>query len=540
MNTQAKAKPAWFEEAVFYEIYPQSFYDSNGDGIGDINGIRQKLDYIRSLGVNAVWLNPCFVSPFQDAGYDVSDYCQVAPRYGSNDDMRALLAEARQAGIRVLLDLVPGHTSIEHPWFKASCRQARNEFSDWYIWTGSNWTWNLPDLRLISGYAERNACYVTNFFYCQPALNYGFACTDSHQPWQQPVDAPGPQRVRQELRNIMQFWLDMGASGFRVDMAFSLVKNDAGRRETIKLWQDVRAWLDRDYPEAGLVAEWGYPIEAIEAGFHADFTLSFEVPGYTALWRKPYGPGPAHDPYGFSVFDSSGHGNVRQFLDDYLKHYQITRGRGQIALMTGNHDLNPRISQGRTADDMGLIYLFLLTMPGTPFIYYGDEIGMRTIEGLPSKEGGYERTAVRTPMQWDHSPNAGFSTALPDQLYLPIDPRADRPTVADQEADARSLLQRVRRLVALRKAHTALCASGHFEPVYAEAGKWPFVYRRSMGQECILVALNPAGRPCELELETSLVKRQPETLYGPVDAFISDGNRWRLRLPAVSGGVYSE
>ena len=136
--------PEWLEKAVFYEIYPQTFYDSNGDGIGDLNGIRQKLDYLQSLGITAVWLNPCFESPFMDAGYDVSDYYKVAPRYGTNDDLRLLFAEARLSGIRILLDLVPGHTSIEHPWFKASCRPERNPYSDYYIWTDSVWAWNAP------------------------------------------------------------------------------------------------------------------------------------------------------------------------------------------------------------------------------------------------------------------------------------------------------------------------------------------------------------------------------------------------------------
>ncbi len=163
--------PSWLEKAVFYEIYPQSFFDSNGDGIGDLPGILQKLDYLQFLGVNAVWLNPCFASPFQDAGYDVSDYYQVAPRYGTNADLKKLFDEAGRLGIRIFLDLVPGHTSIENAWFKESCKVERNKYSDWYIWTNSIWTWNAPGVQTVIGYAERDGNYITNFFHFQPALN---------------------------------------------------------------------------------------------------------------------------------------------------------------------------------------------------------------------------------------------------------------------------------------------------------------------------------------------------------------------------------
>ncbi|MBQ9347947.1 MAG: glycosylase, partial [Oscillibacter sp.] len=163
----------WLKDAVFYEIYPQSFFDSNGDGIGDLNGITAKLDYVKSLGCSAIWLNPCFDSPFKDAGYDVRDYRKVAPRYGANEDLVRLFETAHQKGIRVLLDLVPGHTSEEHPWFLESKKAELNEYSDRYIWTG-NWFQGAQGLRYISGEAERDGAYIINFFKSQPALNYGF------------------------------------------------------------------------------------------------------------------------------------------------------------------------------------------------------------------------------------------------------------------------------------------------------------------------------------------------------------------------------
>jgi maltose alpha-D-glucosyltransferase/alpha-amylase len=166
--------PKWLEKAIFYEIYPQSFYDANNDGIGDIEGIIRKLDYIADLGCNALWINPCFDSPFKDAGYDVRDYKKVASRYGTNDDLFRLFKEAHKKNIRVLLDLVPGHTSEEHRWFIESKKALSNEYSGRYIWS-DNWiTWGLRDLRFVAGEAERNGVYIINFFKCQPALNYGF------------------------------------------------------------------------------------------------------------------------------------------------------------------------------------------------------------------------------------------------------------------------------------------------------------------------------------------------------------------------------
>ena len=524
--------PAWLEEAVFYEIYPQTFCDSNGDGIGDIPGIIGKLDYLSELGVNAIWLNPCWESPFQDAGYDVSDYYKVAPRYGTNEDLEALFAEARRRGMHVILDLVPGHTSWEHPWFRASSKHARNEFSDYYIWTNNVWE-QTDGMPRVSGLVERDASYVTNFFVFQPALNYGFAAPDPHHPWQQAVDALGPQAVRREIQNIMRFWLDKGASGFRVDMASSLVKKDNGHRETIRFWQEVRGWLDEAYPEAMLVSEWGNATEAIYGGFHMDFLLHFSNKGYMSLFRKQ-----RIDPYGWSVFDRSGHGNFREFLDEYMLHYEAINGKGLMSLISGNHDIALRLAEGRDTDDLACAFLFLLTMPGVPFIYYGDEIGMRTVYDLPSKEGGFERTGARTPMQWDASPNAGFSNAAASHLYLPIDPHDDRPTVAGQREDAGSLLSRVRAMIALRRAHRALGAMGEFVPLTADAGVYPIVYMRRAGDERLLVAINPTGAAAEVKLPAGLIRTGGSTLYGVDGALVRHGDAWSACLPAVSGGVY--
>jgi glycosidase len=518
--------PNWLEKAVFYEIYPQSFFDSNDDGIGDLPGILQKLEYLQYLGVNAIWLNPCFASPFQDAGYDVSDYYEVAPRYGTNADLRLLFEQARRRGIRVMLDLVPGHTSTEHAWFKESCKAERNAYSDWYIWTDSIWKWHAPGVQTVIGYAERDGNYITNFFHFQPALNYGFAQPDPHHSWQQPVDAPGPQAVRRELRKIMQFWLDLGASGF------------LGGRETARLWQEVRQWLDKAYPESALVSEWSNPTVAIPAGFHMDFLLPFASPAYQTLFEKGDVPGSSRPISSKCFFNSENPGDIQPFLDDYLPLYLATREQGFIVLPSGNHDTTPRLGNGRTPLDLSLAFLFLLTMPGVPFIYYGDEIGMRSPSVIQSKEGGYNRTGARTPMQWDATPNAGFSRAPAEQLYLPVDAAPDMPNVAAQCLQVDSLLNHIRQMIALRQNHPALWASASFEPVFAETGELPFVYLRRSGQEELLVALNPSNQPCEGTLAGSLFDRLPEWLYGERDAFTAQGTNWRLRLPGVQGCVY--
>ncbi|MBG0784423.1 MAG: alpha-glucosidase C-terminal domain-containing protein [Anaerolineaceae bacterium] len=529
--------PEWLKKAVFYQIYPQSYYDSNDDGIGDIPGIIQKLDYLESLGVTGLWLNPCFVSPFSDAGYDVADYRKVAPRYGTNDDLKQLFTEAGKRGIKVLLDLVPGHTSMEHPWFQAAARADWNEFSDYYIWNNSIWEVPQYDLPIVRGYGNRDGGYITNFFYTQPALNFGFTHPDKNLSWMQPVDASGPQKVRREIRDIMQFWLEMGASGFRVDMAASLVKRDPEKIETARFWTWIREWMDAEYPEAVIISEWGHPDQAIPAGFHMDFLLGFDNPGVVSLFRKR-GNGAWRDPYGWPFFDEGGHGDIRQFVDMYINYLDKVGDQGYMAFLTGNHDENPRLANGKSTAMLKLIYLFMLTMPGTPFIYYGDEIGMQ-YRKLASKEGGYERTGVRTPMQWANTTNAGFSNAPAEKLYLPVSDAPDRPTVAEQEADPDSLLNRVRSLIRTRKALPALQADGGFKVVYAESGKLPFVYLREKAGQKLLVALNPSNREVSVDLPEGTLESTPEAIDAPErSSLVHAGDGWRLTLGPISGAMY--
>jgi glycosidase len=529
--------PEWLKTAVFYEIYPQSFCDSDADGIGDLPGIISRLDYIASLGCTAVWLNPCFDSTFRDGGYDITDFYKIAPRYGTNADMTRLCREAARRNIRVVLDLVAGHTSMDHEWFRQSSSAKPNKYSNWYIWMPESPPRNVCGLSAIRGLSEREGNYLANYYFCQPALNYGFARPDPKEPWQLPIDHPDVQAVRAELRNIMAYWLDRGVSGFRVDMASSLVKNDPGYKANIAHWKEVRRWMDKNYPDAALLSEWSMPSRAIDAGFHVDFMIHLyydRTPPYTCLFRRHLGE--AGVAIGPSIFSREGKGEARDFIDDFVRDYHATRNKGYISLPTGNHDI-ARIRKTRDIGEMKVIYAFLLTLPGVPCIYYGDEIGMRHLDGLPSKEGGYSRTGARTPMQWDTSRNAGFSKAPQHKLYLPIDPAPDRPAVSTQEKDSDSLLNHVRQLLALRRSSPALQADGKFEPLTDGRKQSAFAYMRQTGRERFVIALNPAGSPATLSLDARKLGGIGDRIFGAEIIPRRSGRRITLELPPVSYSI---
>ena len=482
----------WLKDRVFYNIYPQSFYDSNGDGIGDLQGIIEKLDYIKEMGFGGIWINPIYESPFRDAGYDVTDFYKVAPRYGTNEDFEKLAKECRKRNIKIILDLVAGHTSTECKWFKKSAKFEKNEYSNRYIWTNSVWDKTVGKDGFIGGASERDGCYMKNFFYFQPALNYGFKNVE--RDWQLPMNHPDCIKTRDELIKIMEYWCSLGADGFRVDMADSLIKNDPDKIGIRELWSYVKKELKKEYPEAILVSEWSYPKDSIDSGFDVDFIIHFHLKAYTTLFRYEKGTNPSDEWIGNSYFRSTGLGNIGEFLDEYLEHYNATKKRGYISIPSGNHDL-PRISKGRTVDDLKVAYAFLLTMPGIPFVYYGDEIGMKYIENIPSKEGGYNRTGSRTPMQWDNTKNKGFSTS--DEPYLPVDGSKDAPTVKEQIEDKNSLLNTVRKLIEIRQNNDALWADGDFEVI--QKG-YPFVYKRFNEDTTIIVAVNPSNNEIKAEL----------------------------------------
>ena len=335
----------------------------------------------------------------------------------------------------------------------------------------------------IGGECPRDAAYIINFFKCQPALNFGYR--DIHASWQQSIDAPGPIANREAIKDIMRYWLKLGCDGFRVDMADSLVKNDHGTKEaTVKVWQDIAGAIHEEFPDAALVSEWNNPQQALAGGFDMDFFLNWDGNGYSNLLRdyKLDGSRLVSDN---SYFSRNSDRDIYGFLNDYLPKYEQTKDMGLYCLITGNHDVK-RPTVNLDDEERKLAYAFLLTMPGAPFIYYGDEIGMR-YRFIPTKEGGYHRTGSRTPMQWDSGKNLGFSQAAADKLYLPVDPAADAPTVENQSADPDSMLHFVRSVIALRHENRDLQAASPFTVYSAEEGSRLFAYKRGN----LLLAVNP-------------------------------------------------
>lgn len=509
---------------VLYQLYPQSFADGNGDGMGDLAGIAQRLDYLAWLGVDALWLNPCFASPFDDAGYDVADYLAIAPRYGTNAELAALCEQAAERGIGILLDLVAGHTSDTHPWFEAACRvDAPPAVRDRYIWSDvRGGRWQAP-----RGREDLGRYYLPNFFPIQPALNFGYARMDPHEPWRQPVDAPGPRANRAALKEIMSFWFDLGVSGFRVDMASSLVKDDPGLIETSALWQELRQWIDVAYPGRILLAEWGDPAVSVPAGFHADFLLHFGRADNGLPWRSLFNnnAGTVDEVWQQQVCwaDAAGLGDAALFTRAWMNaaaaiaaaDSEGSYGRTGIAgLPTANHDVTRLVAGPRDAFQAAVPLAMILTWPALPSVYYGDEVGMRYVPGTPSIEGSrlgprYDRAGSRTPMQWGDL-GAEFGPGTPaTSKYLPTDPAPGAPTVAAAMRDPDSLLHLTRRLIALRHDDARLQASA---PVTVLSTGYPLAYSRG-SDGSLLVALNPAGRrvtlrvPMELEHGRVLVGR---------------------------------
>lgn len=582
--------PEWLRDGVIYQVYPSSYKDSDGNGIGDIRGVISELDYIESLGVRAIWFNPLFVSGWIDGGYDVIDFYRVDPRFGTNNDMVELIEKAHAKGIKVMLDLVAGHTSDKHPWFIQSSQDTNLQYSDYYIWSDRlpdakaerdletmlkdpNYMQNTIGKWMKSEY-PRNKFYMKNFYACQPSLNYGYANPDPSHPWEQGVDAPGPKAVRQELKDIIAFWYGKGVDGFRVDMANSLVKNDKDKKEIMNLWREIREWSDKNYPDHVLMAEWGSPKYCLAAGYNIDMDLN----GTKAHNRRMYFDR-KHQADGGSYFSLDGgqpsvkdlYGNawpedkidskttaaemLKEYYDYFTDCLESTETMGYFATITGNHD-HLRINMGarNTPDQLKVMLTWVLTMP-MPILYYGDEIGMRSLVDMPNVEGanhnGKERSGARTPMQWASGETAGFSTCSPDKLYLPVctewSPATSYPqyldwknnfeagkvkpiakgeiTVESQDKDPESILNWTRELIALRKSSEALWADSKFIPIFNESQPYPMVYLRSNGKETFLIALNPTGTRKSLTLndKISSYRSMTEGVKGIVNPVASLG-----------------
>ena len=369
--------------------------------------------------------------------------------------------------------------------------------------------------KFVASDAPRAPFYVKNFYDTQPALNFGFANPDPEHPWEQAVDAPGPMAMRREIKNIISFWMDKGVDGFRVDMAASLVKNDFDKSATIKLWKDdFTRWFDENYPEGILIAEWFNPAQSVAA---ADFDLDFFCHdgqyNYSTLFfygRRGFGPNAVPSvPY----FDKAGQGELKSWYDLYTYQYDAVKGKGYVSMPSGNHDFNRVCTEGRTSpDELKVAMTFFLTMPGVPFIFYGDEIGLKQNPNAPSTDGSGGRAGCRIPMLWDGTANGGFSTAPIDKIYIPQDPDPDRMTVEKEENDPNSLLNYVRTILRLRKDVKALGADASWKLVSSLDQPYPMVYEREWRGERCWVVLNPSGKQVSVTLPAEPSK--PELIGG--------------------------
>ena len=477
--------------SIIYNVYPTSFYDSNGDGVGDLNGIIKKLEYIKQFA-DIVWINPVFKSPFRDGGYDVQDYYAIDEKFGTMEDVRELTEKAHSLGMKVLFDLVVGHTSDQHPWFLKSQKHEKNAYSDYYIWSED--VWADCAYKNISGNSERDGNYLINFFCFQPALNFGFS--EKKLPWQHHYLDEACCKVHEEVIKIIKFWLAKGIDGFRVDMAESIVKDDVEGRYSCEIWRKIFGKVREEYPEAIFVSEWGQPKYAVKNGdYDIDFLTHNFDDGYTNLFRKEPGAN-VFSRNGHSFFRKDGQGEAKVFFDYFLDNLEQIKDKGYISVVTGNHDL-PRIGLGRDAEDLKTVFAFVLALPCVPLIYYGDEIGMQ-YEKIKNKDGGYCRTGSRTPMQWSDEKNAGFSDT-DGELYLPVYDSYKEINVAAQEKEENSLIKEVKKLVEVKRSHPELFACGNdFELV---SDGYPLIFKRTTGKETFVCAVNPSEREYTLDMK---------------------------------------
>jgi alpha-glucosidase len=477
----------WWERGIIYQIYPRSFLDADGDGIGDLRGIRSKLDYLVWLGVDAIWISPIFPSPMADFGYDISNYVDIDPIFGSLADFDALLADAHSRGLRVLLDYVPNHTSDQHPWFIESRSSRTNAKRDWYIWRDPKPPDNSPPnnwLAIFGGRAwqwdeNTGQYYYHAFLKEQPDLN-----------WRNP-------EVQQAMLNVMRFWLDRGVDGFRVDVMHHMVKdpelrdnppnphwryglppyrellttNTVDLPEVQEIVAKMRAVLE-EYDDRMMVGEIYLPVERIMAYYGAS------------------GEG-AHLPFNFQLIGLPW--KARDIAAAINRYESLLPSFGWPNWVLGNHD-KARVATRVGTPQARVAAMMLLTLRGTPTLYYGDEIGMHDVPIAPENVRdpyeknvpglGLGRDPERTPMQWNANAAAGFTSGRP---WLPIAADFTRVNVAAEQSQPDSILSLYRRLIGLRRSEPAL-AVGDFEPLPAEEDL--IAYVRKSGERRILTVLN--------------------------------------------------
>ncbi len=500
---------AWWKSAVIYQIYPRSFQDSNGDGVGDIPGIVQRLDYLQWLGVDTVWLSPIFPSPMADFGYDVSDYRGVHPLFGTLDDLDQLLDDLHGRGMKLLLDFVPNHTSDQHPWFLASRSSRDNPYRDWYIWRDpapdggppNNWLSRFDGQPAWQWDETTEQYYLHLFLAEQPDLD-----------WRNPA-------VREAMLDVVAYWFDRGVDGLRVDVAYRVMKDAALRDNPVNPgWQpgtDPSFRLveqhTKDTPDGHLFNRWLREAADRYDGrvLVGEMNLPFErlIPHYGSAAEPEF-----HLPFNFRlVFSPWDADNVRALAAEYER---LLPAHAWPNWVLSNHD-QPRFAAraGQAQARNGM--LFLLTMRGTPTIYYGDELGMENVPIPPDRVQdpwelltpglGLGRDPVRTPLPWDGGPNAGFceSDVAP---WLPLGPDAAERNVAVLQADPRSILTMTQRLLALRRRSPALSRGAYLE--LPAAGPL-LAYQRTLGGESWIVILNFSDEP---QIWTALEKDAPLSL----------------------------
>jgi alpha-glucosidase len=490
---------SWWQTGVIYQIYPRSFADANGDGVGDLRGIISKLDYLEWLGVDAVWLSPFYPSPMVDFGYDVADYCDVDPLFGDLPDFDELVEGLHRRSMRVIIDLVPNHTSDEHPWFEESRSSRDNPKRDWYVWRepasdggppnnwesvhggGSAWEWD----------AKTEQYYLHTFQVEQPDLN-----------WRN-------LEVREAMYDVMRFWLDRGVAGFRIDALPHAAKDDRLRDNPQNpVWEPGDpAWKrqDRIYSEdRPEIMELVREMRAV-ADEYDDRVLIGEI--YVPLQRlmEYYGVerDGLHMPFNFSLlllpeWEPEAVGSL-------VKAYEKALPEGAWPnWVLGNHD-NPRIASRVGPDRTRTAQMLLLTLRGTPTCYYGDEIGMPDVKIPPEmvqdpqgvKDPNYNRDPARTPMQWDAGPNAGFCPEAAEP-WLPIADDYETVNMEVQRDDSRSILALFRRLISLRRKLPALAVGSYRLLDTGDASVQ--AYLREHEEQRALVVLNFAAERRMLDL----------------------------------------
>jgi alpha-glucosidase len=485
----------WWQDGVIYQIYPRSFADGNADGLGDLPGIISHLDYLSGLGIDAIWLSPIFPSPDKDFGYDVSDYCAVDPRFGSLADFEQLVTEAHRRGIHVILDMVLNHTSDQHAWFRESRSSRANPKRDWYIWQAVPNNWQASFGGSAWQYdAVTEEYYLHLFTREQPDLN-----------WRNP-------EVRKALLDVFRFWLEHGVDGFRLDVFNAYFKHpdlpDNPPKFGLRGFDRQRHIYDMDQPE---MLPFLNELRALLDSYPGRYAVGET---YLATPQKTIsycGPDKLHGAFSFdfTTFNSELAEAVKIYPWNPAWILQKVCAREAAfnaasiwpTTVLSNHDLPraaSRYARGENDSQAGLAMALLLTLRGTPFMYYGEEIGMRDVHlrrreimDPPGKKYWpiYKgRDGCRSPMQWNAGLYAGFSALRP---WLPVHPDYSRRNVAAQQADPGSLFNFTKKLLSLRKRCPALL-HGEFVPL--EAGPGILSYLRTTPEQTILVALNFKGR----------------------------------------------